>query len=99
MVDHADNCASGGTQDTMAVVAEVLRQGLVDVAVGAIRDAEAVARMIEAGVGATITLALGGKLDMPSIGRTGEPLEVSGTVRTISDGIFTSRERLVFSGV
>ena len=98
MVDHADNCASGGTQDTMAVVAEVLRQGLVDVAVGAIRDAEAVARMIEAGVGATITLALGGKLDMPSIGRTGEPLEVSGTVRTLSDGIFTIRGP-VYTGV
>jgi microcystin degradation protein MlrC len=98
MVDHADNCASGGTQDTMAVVAEVLRQGLDNVAVGAIRDAEAVARMIEAGVGATITLALGGKLDMPSIGRVGEPLEVSGTVRTISDGIFTIRGP-VYTGV
>lgn len=98
LVDHADNCASGGTQDTMAVVAEVLRQGLDNVAIGAIRDAEAVGQMIDAGVGAEITLLLGGKLDMPTIGRTGEPLEVTGTVRTISDGNFTIRGP-VYTGV
>jgi microcystin degradation protein MlrC len=88
LIDHADNCASGGTQDTMAVVAEVMRQGLKDVAVGAIRDPEAVKKLIESGVGSDVTLALGGKMDMPSIGRNGEPLEVSGRVRLISDGDF-----------
>jgi microcystin degradation protein MlrC len=91
LIDHADNCASGGTQDTMAVVAEVMRQSLKDVAVGAIRDAEAVQKMIEAGVGSTVTLLLGGKMDMPSIGRKGEPLEVTGTVKVISDGEFVVR--------
>jgi microcystin degradation protein MlrC len=91
LIDHADNCASGGTQDTMAVVAEVMRQGLKDVAVGAIRDAEAVQKMIEAGVGSTVTLLLGGKMDMPSIDRKGEPLEVTGTVKVISDGEFVVR--------
>jgi microcystin degradation protein MlrC len=88
LIDHADNCASGGTQDTMAVVAEVMRQGLNDVAVGAIRDPEAVQKLIESGVGSNVTLALGGKMDMPSIGCQGEPLEVSGRVRLISDGDF-----------
>ena len=88
LIDHADNCASGGTQDTMAVVAEVMRQDLQDVAVGAIRDPEAVTKLIEAGVGSNVTLPLGGKMDMPSIGRKGEPLEVSGSVRLISDGEF-----------
>ena len=47
LIDHADNCASGGTQDTMAIVAEVLRQNLKDVVVGAIRDPEAVKKLIE----------------------------------------------------
>jgi microcystin degradation protein MlrC len=75
----------------MAVVAEVLRQGLDNVAIGAIRDSDAVARMIDAGVGVTMTLPLGGKMDMPSIGRPGEPLDVSGTIRTLSDGSFTIR--------
>jgi microcystin degradation protein MlrC len=91
LIDHADNCASGGTQDTMAVVAEVMRQGLKDVAVAAICDPEAVERMIEAGVGAKVSLALGGKVDMPAIGRKGSPLTVTGVVRVISDGEFTVR--------
>jgi microcystin degradation protein MlrC len=91
LIDHADNCASGGTQDTMAVVAEVMRQDLKDVAVGAIRDPEAVKKLIESGVGSNVTLALGGKMDMPSIGRRGEPLEVTGRVRLISDGDFIVR--------
>ena len=91
LIDHADNCASGGTQDTMAVVEEVMRQGLEDVAVGAIRDPEAVARLIEIGVGHTARIPLGGKVDMPSIGKRGEPLEVTGKVRVISDGDFVVR--------
>ena len=88
LIDHADNCASGGTQDTMGVVAEVMRQDLKNVAVGAIRDPQAVRKLIESGVGANVTLPLGGKVDMPSIGRKGEPLEVSGKVKLISDGEF-----------
>ncbi len=91
LIDHADNCASGGTQDTMAVVEEVVRQGLGDVAVGAIRDPEAVARLIEIGVGTTATIPLGGKVDMPSIEKRGKPLEVTGKVRVISDGDFVVR--------
>jgi microcystin degradation protein MlrC len=91
LIDHADNCASGGTQDTMAVVEEVMRQGLEDVAVGAIRDPEAAARLIETGVGNAATIPLGGKVDMPSIGKRGQPLEVSGKVRVISDGDFVVR--------
>jgi len=91
LIDHADNCASGGTQDTMAVVEEVMRQGLEDVAVGAIRDPEAVARLIEIGVDNTATIPLGGKVDMPSIGKRGAPLEVTGKVRVISDGDFVAR--------
>ena len=43
------------------------------------------------GVGAELTLPLGGKLDMPSIGRVGEPLEVTGRVRLISDGRYRNR--------
>jgi microcystin degradation protein MlrC len=88
LLDHADNCASGGTQDVMTVVAEVMRQGLRDVAVGAICDPQAVEEMAAAGVGAQVTVELGGKLDMPSIGLKGHPLEVKGTVRALTDGRF-----------
>ncbi|HEX9841813.1 MAG TPA: M81 family metallopeptidase [bacterium] len=86
LLDHADNCASGGTQDVMTVLAEVLSQGLQDVAVGGIWDPEAVKQMAAAGVGAQVTLELGGKTAMPSIGRKGESLRVTGRVCALTDG-------------
>ena len=86
LLDHYDNAASGGTMDTMTVLHGILDAGLEDVAAFAIHDPEAVQEMIAAGVGAEVTLSLGGKIDMPSIGRTGEPLQVSGRVKLISDG-------------
>jgi microcystin degradation protein MlrC len=91
LLDHADNVGSGGTSDSMAVIAELLRQGLEDVAVGAVWDPDAVKRMMAAGVGATVTLDLGGKTDMPSIGARGKPLRLTGTVRRLSDGQWTVR--------
>lgn len=89
MLDHSDNCGSGGTQDVMTVIAEVLRQELEDVAIFGVHDPAAVAAMVAAGVGSQVTLSLGGKLEMPAIGLPGRPLEVSGTVRLISDGSYT----------
>ena len=89
LLDHADNCASGATQDTMYVLREALRQGLTGIAVGPLRDADTVAKCVEAGIGARVTLAVGGKTDMPSVRRKGEPLMLSGTIRTISDGEYT----------
>ncbi len=62
LLDHYDNCASGGTMDTTVVLAEVLRQGLEDVAAFAIHDPEAVHQAIAAGIGANITLSIGGKM-------------------------------------
>lgn len=88
LLDHADNSASGGTQETTAVLREVIDQGLEDVAFFAICDPQAVDEMAAAGVGATVTLSLGGKVDMPTIGKMGEPIEVTGKVRALTDGDF-----------
>jgi microcystin degradation protein MlrC len=88
LIDHCDNCGSGGAQDVMAVVAEILAQELDDVAIAPIRDARAVATMIDAGAGQTVRLHLGGRTDMPSIGLRGKPLAVEGRVQTITDGEF-----------
>ena len=49
----------------------ILREDLEDVAAFAVYDPAAVQQMIAAGVGARVTLSLGGKLDMPSIGQRG----------------------------
>ncbi len=91
LLDHADNVGSGGTEDVMTVIAEVMQQGLEEVAVAAVWDPAAVREMAAAGAGARVTIHLGGKTDMPSIGRRGESLPVTGTVRTLTDGQFVVR--------
>jgi microcystin degradation protein MlrC len=86
LLDHSDNCASGGTMDTMTVLGAMLDAKLNQAAAFAIFDPAAVLQMITAGVGATVTLPLGGKLDMPAIGLKGQPRTVSGCVKLICDG-------------
>jgi microcystin degradation protein MlrC len=90
MLDHCDNSSSGGTMDTTVVLAEIMRQGLEDVVFFGIYDPDAVQAAMRAGVGATVELALGGRMAMPSIPGTNEPLLVRGTVRTLSAGYFVS---------
>ena len=91
LLDHYDNCASGGTMDTTVVLAEILRQGLEDVAAFAIYDPEAVQQAIAAGIGARVTLSVGGKIAMPAIPAQSPALSVSGTVKTISNGHYKNR--------
>jgi microcystin degradation protein MlrC len=89
LVDHGDNTASGGTQDVMSVVAEVMKQGLDDVVAGPICDPAAVARIVSAGTAASVSLDLGGRIDMPQLNLKGTPLPVSGKIARITDGEFT----------
>jgi microcystin degradation protein MlrC len=86
LLDHSDNCASGGTMDTMTVLGAMIDAGLEGGAAFAIFDPQAVQQMIATGVGNSITLALGGKLDMPSIGLRGQPRQVTGNVKLVCDG-------------
>ncbi|MCB1685422.1 MAG: M81 family metallopeptidase [Pseudomonadales bacterium] len=88
LLDHYDNTASGGTMDTTEVLAEILRQGLEDVAVFGIFDPAAVAQMEAAGIGNEISLDLGGKLKMPALKVQSRPLRVTGTVKLLSEGRF-----------
>lgn len=89
LVDHGDNCGAGGNQDIMDVLEEVMRQDLEDVVAGPVWDPVSVAQMAEAGIGAEVTLQLGGKTDMPALKLAGRPLEVTGRVRALTDGRFT----------
>jgi microcystin degradation protein MlrC len=91
LLDHSDNCASGGTMDTMTVLGTILDAGLEDVAAFAIFDPEAARAMQAAGVGSEVTLSLGGKLDMPGIGLTGQPRTMSGRVKLVCDGRFRNQ--------
>jgi microcystin degradation protein MlrC len=91
LVDHYDNTASGGTMDTTAVLAEVLRQGLRDVAFFAIYDPQAVQQAIAAGVGQRVSLSVGGKMAMPLMPHRSEPLQLEGTVKLISAGKYKAK--------
>jgi microcystin degradation protein MlrC len=91
LLDHYDNCASGGTMDTTTVLRAILEAGLEDVAAFAIHDPQAVRAIVDAGVGAHLTLPVGGRIAMPAIGLDGEPLEISARVKLISDGRYRNR--------
>ncbi len=91
LLDHYDNAASGGPMDTTRVLAEIIRQELDDVAAFGIFDPPAVQQCIEAGIGATLTLPIGGRQAMPMCPEPSEPIVVTGRVKTISDGKFRAK--------
>ncbi|MGL6109617.1 MAG: M81 family metallopeptidase, partial [Rubrivivax sp.] len=91
LLDHSDNAASGGPMDTTRVLAEILRQRLDNVAAFGIFDPQAVRQAIAAGIGATITLSIGGKQKMPMCPEPSEPIEVTGRVKTIFDGKYRAK--------
>jgi microcystin degradation protein MlrC len=83
LVDVGDNLGAGTPGDGTVILAELLRQR----AQGALVlfcDPEAVAAAIKAGVRERVRVAVGGKIDKAH----GDPVEIEGVVRTISDGIF-----------
>jgi microcystin degradation protein MlrC len=91
LLDHYDNAASGGPMDTTRVLAEIIRQQLDDVAAFGIFDPQAVQQCIAAGIGATLTLRIGGKIEMPMCPEPSEPLQVTGRVKTIFDGRYRAK--------
>jgi microcystin degradation protein MlrC len=84
LADIADNTGGGAGGDTTEILRELLRVGARQTTVACIWDAEAVQACVKAGVGATVTVRVGGRVD-PS---HGAPVPVTGRVRTLSDGRF-----------
>jgi len=91
LLDHYDNAASGGPMDTTRVLAEIMRQRLDNVAAFGIFDPQAVQQCIDAGIGATLTLSIGGKQAMPMCPEPSDPLVVTGRVKTIFDGKYRAK--------
>ncbi|MGO4741356.1 M81 family metallopeptidase [Bosea sp. 2KB_26] len=83
LVDYTDNPGGGANGDATALLGHMLRAGLKNAAFFSIADPAAVAIAQDAGIGARVTLALGGRVN-PDKG--GGPLHVSGVVRALSDG-------------
>ena len=86
LADHGDNCGAGGITDDMTVLEEVMKQGLQDVVAGPYCDPMTVELAMSAGVGAEITVEVGGKVDMPAISTDAHPLTVNAHVAAVSDG-------------
>lgn len=81
--DSGDNPGAGGTTDVPVLLEELIAQGAKSVVFASIWDAGAVQACIQAGVGQMVTVSVGGKIDT----RHGTPLEVTGQVRLLTDGV------------
>lgn len=86
LVDAADATSSGASGDSNAVLRALIEGGYTKSALVPVVDAPAVKAAFDAGVGATITVPIGGTLDPARF----EPLVVTGQVRMLSDGRFTN---------
>ena len=87
LADIGDNPGAGGATDGTTLLRALIDIGAQRTIVAVMRDPEAVSKAIQVGVGNEITMKIGGKTDRFH----GEPLEVTGHIRLISDGVFRHR--------
>ena len=93
--ESSDSTGSGSPGDSTGVLKHLLDSRLSGPAAIFLVDPEAAARLKEAGVGSTVTLAIGGKLDP----QHSQPVTVTGRVHLISDGRWTTRGRGYNTGI
>lgn len=87
LADMADNTGGGAAGDTTGLLRELLRARARGATVACLWDPGAAAVCARAGAGATVTLTVGGKVDPAH----GAPVELTGRVRTLSDGRFVHK--------
>lgn len=87
LADIGDNPGAGGSTDGTALLRALIESGAKNSVTAVMRDPEAVSKAIQVGVGNRITMKIGGKTDKLH----GDPLQVTGYVRLISDGMFRNR--------
>jgi microcystin degradation protein MlrC len=86
IADTQDNPGAGGDSDTTGMLRALVRNKAVRAALGVIYDPGSAAAAHQAGAGATVTLALGGKSGIPG----DEPYRESFMVEALSDGKFVA---------
>jgi microcystin degradation protein MlrC len=84
LADSSDGTAGGAEGDSTVLLQALLESPVPGLCLLLITDPEAVGRCVAAGVGAEVSLDVGGKLT-PAFFR---PVRVAGRVRTLSDGRF-----------
>ncbi|MBM3533722.1 MAG: M81 family metallopeptidase [Alphaproteobacteria bacterium] len=88
--DYTDNPGGGGHGDGTNLIRALIEAGIEDVVVGTMADPESAQAGLKAGVGAIVTIDLGGKID-PRFG--GTPIRITGKVAAVSDGIYRRKGR------
>jgi microcystin degradation protein MlrC len=83
--DGEDDPGGSGTGDGTEILKTMIEMEVKNAAIW-IDDAEAVAKSIEAGVGNTVTMKVGGKLVWREDRKHAQPVEITGRVKVISDG-------------
>lgn len=87
LLDHGDNCMSGGPCDVMDVLQAALAAGLSGIVAGPIADPEAVEALWRAGQDAEATVQVGNKVRARGFAPR-PPLSLSGTVEALSPGVY-----------
>jgi microcystin degradation protein MlrC len=83
LMDVGDNIGGGSSADSTHILHEARAMGVKSL-LQSLYDPEAVQACVKAGVGANVTLDVGGKTD----DMHGKPIKVTGTVRILADGKF-----------
>jgi microcystin degradation protein MlrC len=86
IADTQDNPGAGGDSDTTGMLRALVRNKATRAAIGAICDPQSASAAHAAGVGATVTLALGGKSGIEG----DAPYHETFIVETLSDGKFVA---------
>jgi microcystin degradation protein MlrC len=86
IADTQDNPGAGGDSDTTGMLRALVRNKATKAAIGVIYDPASAKTAHDAGVGATVTLALGGKSGI----RGDAPYQESFVVEKLSDGKFVA---------
>src|ERR1700719_1114084 len=86
IADTQDNPGAGGDSDTTGMLRSLVRNNAKRAALGVIYDPQSAKAAHAAGVGATVTLALGGKSGIPG----DAPYKESFVVEKLSDGNFVA---------
>ena len=86
LADSSDSVSGGSHGDGNWLLRTLLEMGYRDTALLTCTDPEAVAACFAAGVGATVTVPVGGKLTPQFF----QPVTVTGYVKTLSDGEYLS---------
>lgn len=95
LAESSDSTGSGSPGDSTGVLKHLVRAPLTGTAAIFLVDPASVAAAIEAGIGSTVTLRVGGALDR----KHSKPVKVTGTVKLISDGRWVGRARGYNTGI